>query len=47
MFTSLDTLDKRTISSTYADILQSNRLYEGNRQDLNLDALAAPVYSQG
>lgn len=40
MFTSLDTLDKRTISSTYADILQSNRVYVETARNLNMDALA-------
>ena len=35
---SLDTLDKRTISSTYADILDSNRVYQDTINRLNLPA---------
>jgi capsular polysaccharide biosynthesis protein len=33
---SLDTLDKRTISTTYADILDSNRVYQDTLDRLNL-----------
>ena len=35
---SLDTLDKRTISTTYADILDSNRVYLDTVERLQLDA---------
>ena len=34
---SLDTLDKRTISTTYADILDSNRVYQDTISRLQLD----------
>jgi capsular polysaccharide biosynthesis protein len=37
---SLDTLDKRTISSTYADILASNRVYQDTVNRLRLDPAA-------
>jgi capsular polysaccharide biosynthesis protein len=37
---SLDTLDKRTISSTYADILDSNRVYQETIKRLKLDPAA-------
>ena len=35
---SLDTLDKRTISTTYADIMDSNRVYQDTISRLQLDA---------
>jgi len=37
---SLDTLDKRTISTTYADILDSNRVYQDTISRLQLDPTA-------
>lgn len=46
---SLDTLDKRTISTTYADILDSNRVYQDTISRLQLDEAALNdmrVYSE-
>ena len=46
---SLDTLDKRTISTTYADIIDSNRVYQDTINRLQLDPAALKdlrIYSE-